>query len=292
MNLSRFELRARPFRTTPDSQSYYPATPHESVLQHLLQAVGDDEAFALLLGDPGTGKTLVAHLLLSRLGGEITSGLLTNCRFASRADMLRAILYDLAQPHDGLDEQVLRIALTDYLLGQLAAGKRTVLVFDEAQGLAPDLLEELRLLGNLETARGKAAQFVLIGHPILGETLERPELGPLNQRLPVRLQLEALNVHEAADYILHQVRVAGGRVEHVISHEAVSVLAKGARGIPRLLNQAGHLSLSIADAAQADLVDVEVALEALTQMGLDADAGESTPERPPHLTDLAIAGRM
>ena len=185
MILSRFQLRARPFRTTPDTQSYYPATPHESVLQHLVQAIDDEEAFALLTGDPGCGKTLIAHLLLTRLS-EATSVLLTNCRFACRADMLRAVLYDLGQPHQGLGEQELRLALTDYLLTQLAAEKRTILVFDEAQGLTSDLLEELRLLTNLETARGKAAQIILIGQPALSETLERPELAALGQRLPVR----------------------------------------------------------------------------------------------------------
>lgn len=289
MNLSRFQLRARPFRTTPDTHSYYPATPHESVLQHLDQAIADEEGFVLATGDAGVGKTLVAHLLLARLGEKVASSLLTNCRFACRADMLRSILFDLGQPHQGLGEQELRLALTDHLLSQLAARKTTLLVLDEAQGLNSDLLEELRLLGNLETSNGKAVQIILLAQPNLLQTLGRAELAALNQRLAVRLELEALNIHEGADYVLHQLRVAGGRPEAIISHEAVTVLAKNSRGIPRLLNQMGHLALSIADAAGADLVDVEAALEALTMLGIEPINDDEGVESPVHLAKLVTA---
>jgi type II secretory pathway predicted ATPase ExeA len=284
MNLARFGLQARPFRPTPDTQSYYPATPHEFALERLTRAIEDDEGVLLLTGEAGAGKTLLAHKLLERLGSDVNSAFITNCRFASRAEMLRTVLFDLGLPHQGLGEQEMRLALTEHLLGQLAASKRTILVFDEAQDLTPDYLEELRLLGNLETGAGKAVQVLLIGQPSLLETMRRPELVVLNQRLSVRLRLEALDLHESADYLLHQIRAAGGRPERVISDEAVRLIAKNTRGIPRLLNQAGAQALSMADALEAELADVEVVMEALTALGIEAEMdGEPALPAPPRL---------
>jgi type II secretory pathway predicted ATPase ExeA len=282
MNLARFGLRLRPFRPTPDTQSYYPATPHEYALEHLIQAVADDEGLALLTGDAGTGKTLLAHLLLERLGNEVSTSLITNCRFATRADLLRTVLFDLNQPHQGLTEQELRLALTGHVLDQFAADKRTVLVFDEAQDLTPDLLEELRLLGNLESGRGKAVHVLLVSQPAILETLRRPELAVVSQRLSVRLRLEPLDVHESADYLLHQIRIAGGRPGRVVTDEAVLLLAKNAHGVPRVLNQAGHQALILADSLQAEQVDVEVVIEALAVLGIEAelDADPALPTQP------------
>src|SRR5260221_9073911 len=133
MNLARFGLQHRPFRPSPDTQSYYPATPHEYALERLARAIEDDEGLVLLTGDPGTGKTLLAHMLLERLGGEANPALITNCRFAVRADLLRSVLFDLALPHQGLSEQAMRLALTEHLLTQPAAGERTAPVLPAAQ---------------------------------------------------------------------------------------------------------------------------------------------------------------
>lgn len=287
MNLTRNQLRTRPFPTTPDVQFYYPASAHEAALNALACAIDDQEGLALLAGDPGTGKTLVAHLLLQRLGADFNTALITNCRFGSPADLLRAVLFDLRQPYQGMGEEELRLALTEYVLGQYAEGRPTVLIFDEAQDLSPGLLEELRLLGNLEAGRGKAVQVVLIALPSVLDTLARPGLAALNQRLSVRMPLDPLDLHESADFLLHQVRVAGGRVEEMFSDEAVSVLAKNARGIPRLLNRYAHHALMVAGQIEAELVDVEVALEALAALGIDPEiAEEQFPTRPTLAADL------
>lgn len=281
MNLSYFRLQCRPFPTTPDPQFYYAATPHEAAIDQLTRAVDDEEGLALLIGEPGVGKTLIAHQLLARLGSNVNAALITNCRFATRADLLRAILYDLNQPGQVRSEQELRHALTEHLLEQFAAGRRTVLVFDEAQDLTIDWLEELRLLGNLEVGRGKAVQVILIGQPSLNETLNRPELAVLSHRLAVRTYLDPLDLHESADYLIHQVRQAGGWIDRVMSTEAISVLAANAGGIPRLLNRFAFSALSLAEREQAPVVDVEVALEAMALLGVEADAvEESFPTRP------------
>src|SRR5262249_44115279 len=131
MDPDYFRLRVRPFRATPDSQFYYAATPHEFVLARLTRALTEDEGIVLLTGDPGSGKTLVAHLLLERLGESVIPALITNCRFASRGDLLRSILFDLNRPYQGLGENELRLALTDHVLNELAEGKRTIVVLDE-----------------------------------------------------------------------------------------------------------------------------------------------------------------
>ena len=291
MNLTRYQLRMRPFPTTPDAQFYYPASSHEAALNALTCAIDDQEGLILLTGEPGSGKTLIAQLLLQRIGSQFNSALMTNCRFASAADLYRAVLFDLGQPYRGLGEEELRLALADYILNQFAEGRPTVLVFDEAQDLTPELLEEIRLLGNLEAGRGKAVQIVLIALPAILDTLGRTGLAALNQRLAIRLALEPLDLHESADYLLHQIRVAGGRAESLFSDEAVSVLAKNAQGIPRLLNRFAFQALNMASQIEADSVDVEVALEALSLLGVEAEiAEEQFPTRPTLATDLTDPG--
>jgi type II secretory pathway predicted ATPase ExeA len=266
---THFGLRHRPFRATPDLDCYYPATGHESVLARLLEAITDDEGWALLTGEVGVGKTLLCHCFLERLGPQVASAFLTNSRFRDRAALLQAILYDLSQPYQGLGEQELRLSLTDFLLKNYAAGCRTVVLIDEAHHLTPDLLEELRLLGNLEARRGKAIQVVLVGQPSLLETLRHPDLAALSQRVAVRLRLDALGMEEAADYLLHQLRTAGGRPEAILSDEAIEILADGTHGVPRLLNQAAHQALLLAHDAEVEAVDAEAALEALAILGLN-----------------------
>jgi type II secretory pathway predicted ATPase ExeA len=275
MYQTRFGLNRRPFRATPDTAFYYPATGHETALTRLLQAVADEEGFVLLTGEPGIGKSLLGYCLLERLGSEVISAFLTNSHFGTRAGLLQAILYDLSLPYESRSEQELRLALTDVLLKQVAAGKRTLLLVDEAQHLSVDFLEELRLLGNLEAGQGKALQVILLGQPALLKTLRQSELAALNQRLVVRTRVESLGVEEAVDYLLHTLRVAGGRPEKVLDAEAMELLARGTRGVPRLLNQAAHQALTLADAADVSQVDVELALEALADLGLDAEPAQT-----------------
>jgi type II secretory pathway predicted ATPase ExeA len=274
MYQTRFGLRRRPFPATPDVSAYYPATTHERALALVRRALDAGDGFAVLTGAPGTGKTLLCHCLLERLGAGVVSAFLTNSHLRDRTALLQAILYELSLPYAGT-EQELRLGLTEFLLTGCRAGRRTVLVVDEAQHLVPDVLEELRLLGNLEAGESKAIQVVLAGQPALLETLRRPELAALAQRVCARAHLDPLPVEEAADYLLHHLRAAGARPERVFSEESVTLLARQCRGLPRLLNQAAHHALTLTDSADEGLVDVEAAIEALAQLGL---ADEETLE--------------
>jgi type II secretory pathway predicted ATPase ExeA len=274
---SHFGLRERPFRATPDCGSYYAATSHERALARLLQALADDEGMVLLTGEPGTGKTLLCHCLLERLGPDVLSAFLTNSHLTDRASLLQALLYDLSLPYEGRSEQELRLGLTDFLLRTYTAGQRTVLVLDEAQHLGVGLLEELRLLANLEGRRSRAVQVVLAAQPELLSALQQPPLRAIAQRLSVRARLEPLGDEEAADYLCHHLRVVGGRPEAILGDEALEILIRGTGGVPRLLNQAAHQALTLAFQAGAAQVDAEAALEALTLLGCAApEASEET----------------
>ncbi|MBI3410555.1 MAG: AAA family ATPase [Planctomycetes bacterium] len=287
----RFGLARRPFPATPDETLYYPASGHEAVLARLLQAVADEEGLALLTGEPGTGKTLLGFCLLERLGAGWITAFLTNSRFPDRAGLFQGILYDLGLPHDGA-EQILRLRLTDALLKGRTEKNGTILVLDEAQHLTADLLEELRLLGNLEAGGKKALQVVLLAQSSFLGTLERVELAALRQRLSVRTTVDSLGVDEAVDYLQHHLRAAGGDPARIIDEAGLEVLARGSKGIPRLLNQAANQALLLADAGDLALVDAEAALEALALVGLDADDGATAECAPSEEADETPAFRL
>jgi type II secretory pathway predicted ATPase ExeA len=275
---AHFGLKRRPFGSTPNGDYYYPATHHERALSSIQAAVSDFEGISILTGEPGTGKTLLCHRLLERLGPEVQNAFLANSHLPNRTALLQSILFDLSLPYLGLSEQELRLQLTDHLLKTFQAGKRTVLLVDEAQHLEVDLLEELRLLGNLEANHRRALQVILVAQPGLLSTLNRPEMAGLQQRTAIRVSLEPLDRHEAADYLVQHIRASGGRPQSIFTDEALEVLAGGTRGIPRLLNQTGHQALLLAQAANLNSVDAEVAMEALSIVGLSLHPEEPTPE--------------
>jgi type II secretory pathway predicted ATPase ExeA len=285
---THFGLRTRPFRTTLDTTRYYPAGAHERTLTRILQGVNDQESMLLLTAEPGVGKTLLGHVLLERLGGNTAAAFLTNGHIPSRLALLQAALFELSAPYEGLGEQEARLALTELLLKTYAAGRKTLLLVDEAQHLSADLLEELRMLGNLEAAGGKALQVLLIAQPAIAAILQLPQLGAIRQRLVIRARLDPLSIEESADFLRHQLRLAGGRPEVVIADEAVVLLAQACRGIPRLLNQAAHQALLLAFEASAPQTDVEAALEALNALGLDA--GDELPSVASPLSTAAAYG--
>lgn len=284
MDESRLEALQRAFRPIPDSDAYYPATSHEQALACAMAALADDEGMALIVGGPGLGKTLLGHCFLDRLGSDVPSAFLLTTHFREPAALLQALLYDFTLPFEGRSEEEMRLALTDHLLQNYEAGRKAVLVIDEAQHLSPAVLEELRLLGNLEGKKGKAVQIVLLSLPAILETLELPELESFQQRLAARAELRPLDQHEATDFLLHQARRICPRPEELLTEEALQILARSCQGIPRLLNRAMRKALSLAQAGGALVLDAEAVLEALSALGMVQDEtaefeGNGTHER-------------
>lgn len=280
MLLERYGLKRRPFPATPDSALYYPATAHEAVLASLVRGLHDDLGLLLLTGEPGIGKTLVGQVLLERLGGDLQTAFITNSHLPDRTALLQALLFDMGLPYADGTEQVLRLRLTEHVLVACAAGKRTIAVIDEAHHLSVDLLEELRLLGNLEAGQDKAFQAICLAQPVILETLKQPALFAWKQRMGVHAHLAPLSVEEGCDYLLHHLRLAGGKADKIVDEAGLEVLASGARGVPRLLNQAAHQALLLADQAEMDAVDAEAALEALALLGLGVDETDARDDEP------------
>jgi MSHA biogenesis protein MshM len=274
MYVEHFGLVRRPFRSTlGDGTAWYAAPGHELVLARLAETIADDEGLALLTGDPGTGKTLVCRRLLGRIGDDVNQVYLTNGRFADPTSFLQTILYDVSLPYEGKREQELRLMLTDFLLEQFAGGRRTVLVIDEAHHLSPDLLEEVRLWGNLEADDARALQVVLSAQPQILERLQGSSLATLSQRLKIRLRLDPLTMDQSAGYLSHQMRVVGGA--RLFSDEALDLLCRAGKGVPRILNQLADQALRVACEAGAAAVDAEAVIEALEILGQEIPAAGS-----------------
>jgi type II secretory pathway predicted ATPase ExeA len=235
----------------------------------------------LLDGVPGVGKSLVARKWLEHLLPDVPRVVVPGARAERPAELLQAVLFDLSVPYQGLTEQELRLSATGHLLDLASqTGYPTVLVLDEAQHLAPAALEELRLLGNLETRGGIAVFALLVAQPSLREVLRTPGYELFAQRVAARTTVEPLSADESAEYLHHQLRAAGGEPSAILDDEAAALLAGACGGIPRVLNRTATLSLELAATAGAKSVDVEAALEALERLGLRADAEE--PVLLPH----------
>jgi len=263
-----FGLTRRPFRSTPDTDAYCPLDSHESATQGLRAGLDSSAGIAVVTGPAGTGKTLVGVRFLESLPTDTIRVMVSGAPSARPIDFLQALLFDLGQPYQGLSAQELRLAVTAELLSSLADGRTAVLLVDEAHNLLPETLEEIRLLGNVETKSAKALFVGLLGLPRLRELLNKPESAPVAQRIGFRSRLDPLSQDDSIRYLRHQIRACGGRPESVFSDEALELLASRAGGVPRLLNTAASLALSMAQSASADTVDAEAVLEALQHLEL------------------------
>ena len=279
MNLAPFGLTRRPFRPTPDTDAYYPAPSHDAALVGLRHAFAARDGLALVDGDTGSGKTLVVLKFLEGLDSDVPRVMVPASRFARPGDLFQAILFDLGAEYRGLSENELRLSVSEHLLGKLVAGGPTVVVLDEAQHLSADLLEEVRLLGNLETRSAKAAFVVLVAQPALRTRLGLSEFAPMAQRIGVRCRLEPLTPEESVGFVRHQLQTAGGDPDELLSEEAVQLFAAHCHGLPRVLNQAAGLAFTLAGDSGERTVDVEAAVEALTRLGLPTDLPDAEPAK-------------
>jgi type II secretory pathway predicted ATPase ExeA len=275
MSASRLGLSRRPFRPTPALDLYVPLSASELAITTVRAAFDHGEGLALLDGEPGTGKTITALKCLETLRELATPIYIVAARFARPAELLQAILFDLNQPYSGLSEQELRLAVTQQLL---ALKPRAVIVIDEAQLLAHDVLEEVRLLDNLESAGTKATFLLLVAQPSLREQLAKPYLAAIAQRMNCRCRLSLLQKTEASSLLREQL--VRTNTTKLFSDEAIELLATHGGGVARVLNQYASQCLQLAASSSVEEVDVEIAYEVLSQAGVTIEEAEQSTKAP------------
>ena len=236
MYKGHFGLTEPPFSITPDPRYLYMSEAHREALAHLLYGLGEGGGFVQLTGEVGTGKTTLCRCLLEQLPARVDVALILNPKLTD-IELLAAICDELRIPYPAgnTSRKVYVDALHHHLLDAHGRGHRTVLIIDEAQDLAPDVLEQIRLLTNLETTREKLLQIILIGQPELIHILEREDLRQLAQRVTARYHLRPFAAPDTRAYIAHRLEVAGAK-EKILSDAAARAVHRTSRGIPRLIN--------------------------------------------------------
>ncbi|RJP94577.1 MAG: hypothetical protein C4518_03025 [Desulfobacteraceae bacterium] len=230
-----FGFQERPFKLVPNPAYLYLSKSHEEALAHLQYAVTDGEGFVEITGDVGTGKTLLCRTFLENLGPNVESAYIFNPRMDA-LDLLKAINDEFGIPSDHDSKKALIDVLNVFLIQKKAAGQRVILLIDEAQNLSKDVLEQIRLLSNLETTKDKLLQIILVGQPELGEILDSYELRQLGQRISLSCRLQALSFDETRQYIAHRIAVAAQKPADIFSTAAVRRIYNFSRGVPRLIN--------------------------------------------------------
>jgi putative secretion ATPase (PEP-CTERM system associated) len=232
---SFFGLREKPFDLLPNPDFLYPSRAHQRALTYLTHGIRERAGFILLTGEVGSGKTtLIRNMIRSQLRDSVLAKV-----FNTRVDSLQLLMQinsDFGLETDGRDKAALLRDLNDFLIEQYALRRQSVLIIDEAQNLPAELLEEVRMLSNLETDRDKLLQIILVGQPELRNVLSGPDLLQLRQRIQVNCHLQPLSAGEVREYILFRLAKAGNRDALKFSDEAVEAVATYTRGIPRLIN--------------------------------------------------------
>jgi general secretion pathway protein A len=258
-----FGFTAKPFALNPDPVFLYPSRQHAEALTMLEYGIESQASFFLLTGEIGSGKTTLIRQLIRTLGERFAVGLISNTHSRFMSILPWALSALSIVPSDGSDIAQYE-AFTDTVVRSYAKGKRTLLILDEAQNLSIEVLEELRLLSNLNSEQDVALQVLLVGQPELRIKLEKAELTQFAQRVSVDFHLERLTLIDAREYIRHRLRVAGGDAA-LFDPEAEAFIHARAGGIPRLMNQLCDLALVYAYAEQRRSIDLQLVRLALQE---------------------------
>ena len=274
-----FGLTKNPFEISPDPYFYHATPRHNEALANLHYGVGRRKGFIVITGEVGTGKTLLVRCLLAELRkNNIAFGYVFN-PLLSTTEFFQYIMADLGLQYSGRSKTEMLLDLNRFLIQRHARGLITALVVDEAQALRPELLEEIRLLTNLETSQQKLLQIVLMGQPELEVVLDSPGLRQLKQRVSLRCQLLPLDEEQTRGYVLSRLERAGAKPEPpIFEPEALAKVFEYSRGIPRIINNLCENGMVNAFAREQRNVTAEMIAEVAADFRLTGTI--STPEEP------------
>lgn len=268
-----YGLKERPFNVTSDPAFFFLSNKHREALAHLHYGVSQRKGIIVLTGEIGTGKTTLCRFFLSELDKKVKTAFILNPRF-SETQLLEAIVADFGinSPNKGKLELVRQ--LNNFLLNESGCGNNVVLIIDEAQNLKPNLLEQIRLLSNIETEKEKLLQVILVGQPELNARLNLYELRQLRQRIMVRYHILPLEHREIANYIEHRLNIAGlvGGIE--FNREAIEGISNFSAGTPRLINMICDRALLAGFAAETKSIDQNIINKCLEELNGYAVGGK------------------
>jgi len=260
MYANYFNFSSMPFSLLPDCDFLYPSRRHQKVINMLEYGLLTETGFIVITGEVGAGKTTILRRFLKTDNPSIQLGMITNPS-ASFGSLLKWVVHAFAIETTAQDPALLYDAFVAFLLKLYGTGKRAVLVIDEAQNMKADMLEELRMLSNVNNEKDQLLQIILVGQPELMETLKREDLRQFVQRIGVHCHLDPLSPPETAAYILHRLHHVGGR-EDLFDAEALAALHHFSYGIPRLINLLCDLSLVYAFSEDATKIDLKTVMDA------------------------------
>lgn len=291
MYLEHFGFREFPFSLTPDTDYFFANGTHRDVLNVLHLALRSGEGFIAVSAEIGLGKTLLCRLLLRELDAEFTTAYIPDPLLSPRS--LRVALaaeLDIGVPENSTGENLLR-RIQHHLLTEAAAGRRVVLLLDEAHQLPPETLEAVRLLTNLETEKSKLLQVVLFGQPELDRRMADPSLRQLRQRIGFHCSLAPFDRDATATYVAHRLRVAGSQLDPVFSASALNAIHDASAGTPRLINMLCHKALMAAFGCGDRAVNATHARRAISDSGHAVATGSPIRARLARWLSRGVAGR-
>jgi general secretion pathway protein A len=261
-----FGFSEKPFDLTPDPKYLYLSPKHKEVLAHLVYGLQENNGFLKIIGEVGTGKTMICRSFLRELRADFNIAYIFNpC--INELELLQTINTELGIPGKSKSKKKLVDVLNCFLLEERSKGHRVVVIIDEAQDLQPNVLEQLRLLSNLETDTEKLIQIVLIGQPELDKVLAKEGLRQLRQRITIKWELLPLNLEETRGYIQHRLNVALGKGKVRFSREAVEMVFRYSRGIPRMINVVSDRTLLIAFTQSTKKITPKIVKLAVSDIG-------------------------
>jgi general secretion pathway protein A len=254
---SFFNLRSKPFDLLPNPEFLFLSKSHKRALTYLDYGIRERTGFILLTGEIGSGKTTIIRDLIKKRHDRVVLSKVFNTH-VDFDHLIAMVNDDFGLPVQGKDKIALLRDLNDFLIDQYARGNKPTLIIDEAQNLTPELLEEIRMLSNLETDDAKLLQIIMVGQPELRRTLALPCLLQLRQRISINCHINPLSRPEVQEYIMHRLHIAGNREAVTFSREAVDIIFTYSRGIPRLINIICDFLMLSAFAEEAKQIDVEM----------------------------------